>query len=99
VAHDLARDLGPELEDSDRPEEERHLLVDDNSETTVPGLFAIGDMTRHRDRPIMKQVYTAQEYAVRAVDRVDGRRRQAGRRRLLAADGEAGPQGKAGGTG
>lgn len=99
VAHALARDLAPELEESDRPEEERHLLVDHNSETSVPGLFAIGDMTRHRDRPIMKQVYTAQEYAVRAVDRVDGRRRQAGRRKLLAAGGEAGAAGKAGGTG
>jgi thioredoxin reductase len=52
----------------------------------VGGLFAIGDMTRHRERPIMKQVYTAQEYAVRAVDKVDARRRQVLRRRLLGED-------------
>jgi thioredoxin reductase (NADPH) len=93
VAHDLARGLGPELEDNDRPEEERHLLVDDNSETSVPGLFAIGDMTRHRQRAIMKQVYTAQEYAVRAVDRVDGQRRHAARKRLMASTEDAGAAG------
>jgi thioredoxin reductase (NADPH) len=92
VAHDLARELGPELEDNDRPEEERHVLVDQNSETTVPGLYAIGDMTRHRERAIMKQVYTAQEYAVRAVDKVDGQRRRTARHALMSREGKVGEQ-------
>ncbi len=34
---------------------------------------------RRRDEPMMKQIYTSQEYAVRAVDTVDSRRRRAGR--------------------
>ncbi len=86
VAHQIVDGLGVELEENDLPEEERHVLVNEDRETSVGGLFAVGDMTRHRERPIMKQVYTAQEYAVRAVDKVDARRRQAGRRRLLGED-------------
>lgn len=86
VAHQIVSGLGVELEEGDLPEQERHVLVDHFSETSVKGLFAVGDMTRHRDRPIMKQVYTAQEYAVRAVDKVDARRRQVQRRRLLGED-------------
>ena len=86
VAHQIVHGLGVDLEENDLPEEERHVLVNADSETSVGGLFAIGDMTRHRERPIMKQVYTAQEYAVRAVDKVDARRRQVLRRRLLGED-------------
>jgi len=86
VAHRIVQGLGVDLEENDLPEEERHVLVDADSETSVGGLFAVGDMTRHSHRPIMKQVYTAQEYAVRAVDKVDARRRQGQRRRLLGEE-------------
>ncbi len=73
-----------QLEDSALPEEERHVIVDDRGETSLPGLFAIGDIARHADRGIMKQVYTAQEYAVRAVDTVDARRRRLARKQLFS---------------
>lgn len=83
VYNDLAVALGAELEASDLPPERRHVLVDRRGETTVPGLFVVGDMAQRRDEPIMKQIYTAQEYAVRAVDTVDARRRSARRREIL----------------
>jgi thioredoxin reductase len=82
VYNDLARQLGAELDPRDGPDEDkRHVLVDDaTSETSVPGLFAVGDMTRRRgSSPSLKQIYTAQEYAVRAVNTIDLRRRQAAR--------------------
>jgi len=85
VYNELARQLGAELEDAARPEELRHVLVDDFSETSVRGLFCVGDMAKGRGKgPSMKQIYTAQEYAVRAVDKVDVRRRKARRARVLA---------------
>jgi len=87
VYNDLARQLGAELADPDQPVELRHVRIDARGETTVPGLFAVGDMAKRLDEPVMKQIYTAQEYAVRAVDVVDSRRRHARRRKLL---GEAG---------
>ena len=93
VYNDLARQLGADLDDRDSgPVEERHVLVDDaGSETTVKGLFAVGDMSRRRgDAPSLKQIYTAQEYAVRAVQTIDRRRRSARRKAILA--GEGGPQ-------
>jgi hypothetical protein len=40
-------------------------------------------MTTHEDGPIRKQVYTAQEYAVRALDRIDARLRSARRSATL----------------
>ena len=83
VFNDLARELGADLEDSAEPADQRHVLVDTNSETSVPGLFAVGDMTRRHERSVMKQVYTAQEYAVRAVDLIDRRGRSRRRRALL----------------
>jgi thioredoxin reductase (NADPH) len=85
VYNDLARALGADLEESRRPPERRHVLVDAGGETSVPGLFAVGDMTQRKDRPVMKQIYTAQEYAVRAVDAIDRRRREAKRAALLAS--------------
>jgi thioredoxin reductase (NADPH) len=91
VYNDLARALGADLEETDAPPERRHVIVDRNGETSVPGLFAVGDMTRRRDELVMKQVYTVQEYAVRAVDTVDRRRRREHRRELL--DQAAGRQG------
>jgi thioredoxin reductase (NADPH) len=85
VYNDLARQLGAELDAADGAEEVRHVLVDDaTSETSVRGLFAVGDMSRHRGgTPSLKQIYTAQEYAVRAVQTIDLRKRAARRARVL----------------
>ena len=83
VYNDLARELGAELYDPDEPEEQRHVLVDSRGETSVPGLFAVGDMAKRSDEPIMKQVYTSQEYAVRAIDSVDRRWRRRMREAIL----------------
>jgi thioredoxin reductase (NADPH) len=86
VYNDLARQLGAELDPRDGPDEgKRHVLVDDaTSESSVPGLFAIGDMSRRRgSSPSYKQIYTAQEYAVRAVNTIDLRRRRARREKVL----------------
>jgi thioredoxin reductase (NADPH) len=83
VYNDLARQLGADLEDTPEPPELRHVRVDRNGETSVPGLFAVGDMARRRDELLMKQIYTAQEYAVRAIDTIDRRRRKAARASLL----------------
>jgi pyruvate/2-oxoglutarate dehydrogenase complex dihydrolipoamide dehydrogenase (E3) component len=85
VYNDLARQLGAELDTRDAAPEVAHVLVDDaNSETSVRGLFAIGDMSRRRGPgPSLKQIYTAQEYAVRAVNALDGRLRRARRETLL----------------
>lgn len=80
VYNDLARELGARLADPDRPIGERHVLVDAVGQTSVRDLYAVGDMATHADGPIMKQVYTAQEYAVRAVDSVDRRIRRERRR-------------------
>jgi hypothetical protein len=45
----------------------------------------VGDMSRHRGgTPSLKQIYTAQEYAVRAVQAIDRRAREA--RRALALE-------------
>jgi thioredoxin reductase len=83
VYNDLARQLGATLMDEDHPIEERHVRIDHRGQTDVRGLFAIGDMAKRPDEPVMKQVYTCQEYAVRAVDTVDRRRRSRERRRIL----------------
>lgn len=87
VYNDLARQLGAELDSREGgPEEERHVLADEAaSETSVRGLFAVGDMSRRRgDAPSLKQIYTAQEYAVRAVQAIDRRVRAARRSEVLA---------------
>jgi thioredoxin reductase (NADPH) len=85
VYNDLARQLGAELDPRDGAPEVAHVLVDDaTSETTVHGLFAVGDMSRRRGAgPSLKQIYTAQEYAVRAVNAIDGRLRRARREAIL----------------
>jgi thioredoxin reductase (NADPH) len=75
VYNDLARQLGARLEERGESDDVRHVLVDARGETSVPGLFAVGDMTAREGEPMMKQIYTAQEYAVRAVDTIDRRRR------------------------
>lgn len=84
VYNDLARQLDAELADPELPEGERHVLINARGETSVPGLFAVGDMAKRDDEPMMKQVYTAQEYAVRAVDTIDARIRQERRRAVLS---------------
>ena len=76
VYNKLARDLDARLMDEDQAEEKRHVWINHKGETSVTGLFAVGDMTKREDEPMMKQVYTAQEYAVRAVDTIDFRRRK-----------------------
>jgi thioredoxin reductase (NADPH) len=85
VYNDLARELGAELTDPDEPIEVRHVLIDRRGETSVANLFAVGDMARRADEPVMKQVYTAQEYAVRAVDSIDSRTRRKRRAAAVAA--------------
>lgn len=75
VYNDLARQLGAALTNPEQPEELRHVQIDAQGRTSVPGLLAIGDMTRRADEGVMKQIYTSQEYAVRAVDVVDRERR------------------------
>ena len=87
VYNELAVQLGAELDERDGSLETRHVLVDEaTSETSVRGLFAVGDMSRRRgSAPSFKQIYTAQEFAVRAVQVVDRRVRAARRAELLRA--------------
>lgn len=82
VYNQLAVEIGAELGDEGRPDDQRHVQVDARGETSVANLFAVGDMAQRPDEPIMKQVYTSQEYAVRAVDVIDSRMRRA--RRIAA---------------
>jgi thioredoxin reductase (NADPH) len=81
VYNELAKGLGVKLEDKNIPDEQKHVLIDQKGETSIANFFAIGDMTRHPDASVMKQVYTSQEYAVRAVDTIDGRLRLAYRQK------------------
>lgn len=81
--NDLAHAVGAELMDPQSPREERHVRIDSKGETTIPGFFCVGDLAKRPDEPIMKQIYTAQEYAVRAVDTVDRRIRRARRKAIL----------------
>ena len=85
VYNDLARQVGAELYAEDVPPERRQIAINHKGESSVPSLFVVGDAGRRRDEITMKQIYTAQEYAVRAVDTIDYRRRKA-RRYLLLAD-------------
>jgi thioredoxin reductase (NADPH) len=92
VYNDLAVGLGAALEESDEPAEQRHVLIEDRTgETSVRGLFCVGDMSKRTDGgPVMKQVYTCQEFAVRAVDTIDRRRRSARRKQMLLPPGAEG---------
>ncbi len=85
VYNDLARQLGADLADPEQPPELRHVRIDRRGETSIPGLFAVGDMAKRLDETVMKQIYTAQEYAVRAVDTIDARVRAARRAAFLAS--------------
>lgn len=86
VYNELAVQLGAEVDEHETPEASRHVLVEEpTSETSVRGLFAVGDMSRRRGAaPSFKQIYTAQEFAVRAIQAVDRRVRAARRASLLA---------------
>ena len=75
VYNDLLIQLGANLADEGLPDEIRHVKVNRRAETSVPNLFSVGDMAKRDDEIVMKQIYTAQEYAVRAVDTIDHRRR------------------------
>ncbi len=75
IYNEIARSLGAQLEGRGESDEVRHVMIDTYGETSVPDLFVVGDMASREDEPVMKQIYTAQEYAVRAVDTVDRRRR------------------------
>jgi thioredoxin reductase (NADPH) len=83
--NDLARQVGAQLADPDLPPEKSQILIDHKGETTLPNLFAVGDVAFRADEPVMKQIYTAQEYAVRAVDSIDHRRRKQHRSVALAS--------------
>ncbi len=83
VYNDFARQVGAELLDIDQPVEKRHIRIDRKGETSVRNFFAVGDSAKRPDEPIMKQVYTAMEYAVRAIDTIDSRKRKARRAKFL----------------
>ena len=83
VYNDIAIMAGAELLDDDQPQHKKHIRVSNKGETTVKNLFVVGDAANRVDEPIMKQVYTAQEYAVRAVDTIDSRRRKKSRLEIL----------------
>ncbi len=85
VYNQLAVQLGAQLTDEGQPQDQRHVLIDRQGATSLPGLYAIGDMTRRADEGVMKQVYTSQEYAVRAVDAIDRQVRQAKRSAAIEA--------------
>ncbi len=83
VYNDLVRQVGARLMDENQSIEKRHIWINHKGETSVPNLFVVGDAAKREDEPVMKQVYTAQEYAVRAVDTIDARRRKKMREDLL----------------
>jgi len=83
VYNDLARQAGARLMDEDQSDEKRHVWINHRGETSVRNLFVVGDAAKREDEPVMKQVYTAQEYAVRAVDTIDFRRRRRMRQKIL----------------
>ncbi|MFQ6614152.1 MAG: FAD-dependent oxidoreductase [Fidelibacterota bacterium] len=86
VYNDLAVQVGARLMDEDRPMEKRHIWINAKGETSVNNLFVVGDAAKRDDEPVMKQIYTAQEYAVRAIDTIDSRRRKQQRVKILSRD-------------
>lgn len=83
VYNDLLIQLGAELDDEGLSDEIRHIRVSKRSETSIPNIFAVGDMAKRAEEVVMKQIYTAQEYAVRAVDSIDYRIRSKKREKIL----------------
>jgi len=84
VYNDLAIQVGARLMDTDQPEEKRHIWINAKGETSINNLFVVGDAAKRDDELVMKQIYTAQEYAVRAVDTIDNRRRKRQRVKTLS---------------
>jgi thioredoxin reductase (NADPH) len=66
VYNELAKQLDARLSESD------HIITDERGETSVSGFFAAGDLVEGRK----KQVYTAWDLAVDAVDSIDARIRK-----------------------
>lgn len=66
VYNELAKQLGVQLSDNE------HVVTGDRGETSVPGFYAAGDLVEGRK----KQVYTAWDMAVDAVDSIDGKIRE-----------------------
>ncbi len=66
VYNDLAKQLGAQLADDGR------VVVDQHNETTVPGLFAVGDLVAGKKM----QIYTGWDEAVDAADAIDRRVRR-----------------------
>ncbi len=83
VYNDLARQLGAQLANDRAADDRRQVLINTKAETSVRNFFVVGDAAVRADTPTMKQIYTAQEYAVRAVDTADYRRRMAMRKGIL----------------
>ncbi|MBF0194873.1 MAG: FAD-dependent oxidoreductase [Magnetococcales bacterium] len=85
VYNELAIQLGARLENIDKPDELKRVLIEDYSaETDIRGFFCVGDMASRKDGgPSMMQIYTAQEYAVRAVDTIERRHRKFQRAEIL----------------
>ena len=70
VYNEFAASLGCQLDDGG------YVVIDEHGESTINNVFAVGDVTSGP----MKQVYTAWEYAVRAADAINARKRMARRR-------------------
>lgn len=83
VYNDLARTAGAVPAEGDGTKEQRQVRIDSRGETSIPGLFVIGDLARRADEPVTMQLQTAQEYAVRAGDTIDRRRCRRMRRAIL----------------
>ncbi|MCH2100667.1 MAG: FAD-dependent oxidoreductase [Planctomycetes bacterium] len=86
IYNELAIQLGAELGDKGQPDRLRHVRIDACGETSIHNLFVVGDLAQRPDEPVMKQVYTSQEYAVRALDLIDRRMRSARREAALGQE-------------
>ena len=83
VYNELAVKLGCELLDEEQELTQRYVSVNRFGESSVSGFYVVGDAASRLDGGMMKQVYTAQEYAVRAVDQIDQRQRNLKRGLIL----------------
>lgn len=86
VYHDFLKDLNIKLAQGSQPDHKKRVLIDAKGETHEPNLFCIGDMAVREDEAVMMQIYTAQEYAVRAIDTIDRRIRIEKRKQLIPTE-------------
>ena len=84
VYNDLAKALGAKVD------EREYIVTDEAGETTVPGLFAAGDIRANKK----KQIYTAWDITVDSVDKVDAYLRAEKREHLLTKAPKADPAAK-----